>query len=87
MTTVRQYLKGRIKKNELTRVLADNWLNDVDVKEFFRKFGKMTKDELVAFLKDDENRYEIAKFSYRYGGRDNIRARVWYGYDQTDQAY
>lgn len=87
--TIKRFLRGRIKKNNLWKYLYDNRLLNVEIDDFFKKFGKMTRGELINFLKDGENAYEIAKFGYRYKGRDNIKAQIRYSYDdrETEQAY
>lgn len=86
---IRKFLKGNIKKNNLGKFLYDNCLLNVEIDDFFAQFGKMTRIELIDFLKDGKNAYEIAKFGYRYKGRDNIKAKVGYSYDdrETEQAY
>ncbi len=87
--TIKDFLRGNIKKNNLGKFLSDNRLISVEVDDFFSKFGQMNRKELIEFLKDANNAYEISKFGYRYKGRDNIRAKIRYSYDprETEQAY
>ena len=85
--TLKNFLKGYIDKNGLKHFLPDNNLENVEVEDFFKKFGKMDRDQLIRFMKDPKNAYEICKFGYRYRGNDNIYGHKKISYDIADQAY
>lgn len=85
--TIRKFLAGSIDKNSLSDILTNNSLRNIDIELFFKEFGVMTKDQMIAFLKDPANSFAIGKFGYRYSGQNRYIVINSYNYDVTEQMY
>ena len=87
--TLYKFLKGNLGEENLGEILQNCDLRDIEVEAFFKKFGEMTKDELIEFLKDEKNAYDIFKFAYRYNRQDRIppRKRETHNYNVQEEAY
>ena len=80
--TIKAFLGERLD-NKLKGILKNNKMEGVNIKDFFKKFGEMSKDEMANFLEDEKNAYEIGKFAFysQYEGRD------WIGYGHRSISY
>ena len=49
-------------------------LNRINKQNFFEKFGEMSSEEALEFIKNPKNQYNIGLFIHRTLGRDRIPA-------------
>lgn len=80
--TIKAFLGERLD-GKLKEILKNNKMEGVNIKDFFKKFGEMSTDEMANFLENEGNAYEIGKFAFHsyYEGRD------WIGYGHRRISY
>ena len=65
MKRLGNFLNGLYSKYTNLSVLVGNYnLREVDLEKFEKKFGKMSKEELALFILDPANAYELSKFGH-----------------------
>lgn len=85
--TIQKFLAGSIKENGLSFILGDNSLRDIDIELFFQKFGQMSQEEMISFLKDSENAYAIGVFGYNHNYHNKYPEKKEFYYDKHEQMY
>ena len=87
--TIKAFLGERLD-DKLKGILKNNKMEEINIKDFFKRFGEMSSDEMANFLEDEKNAYEIGKFAfhYQYEGRDWIGCgHRLISYDLTEMMY
>ncbi len=65
--TVGQILKQERKEDrKLNGYILTYSISQVPISLFKKEFGEMTQSELIDFIKNDENGYELSKFGHRF---------------------
>ena len=65
MKQLGKFLNGQYTQHANLSVLLGNYfLREVDLERFEKKFGKMSQEELALFILDPANAYELSKFGH-----------------------
>lgn len=56
----------RTEKGNIAIIVENHNLQDVEVDMFYKKFGVMTRKEMIDFILNPKNAFELSKFGHNF---------------------